>query len=316
MARGIKEGETSPRTWSLTTTLPPNFFWQLPKSEWDAAILREGQMAIKRLRERIRDSNRTFRFLLTVEVHTAKRTPDGKPTRQTGHLHLHILIHEVPGMRLTNDEIELAWCRWPKFEEIPANAETALKVAEAKGYKLGHVECHLERTTDPRDAARSNAYGRPAKEGVGYSLKYLFKQSTDEQEQREAALAQGRDPDTWEKPKAVRASLFYGTGCLQALGQIERSRVHARISRRLTREATASQSAGGAAPAEVRYRSPPLSPHCHVGSKELGATPWETKDTCDAWIESVMRATRERYRTQTQPKVITAITAMIQAQGP
>lgn len=302
MARGIKEGEESPRVWFLTCTLPPHFFWARPKDQWMAATLKEGQDAIKRFRERIRPSGRKFRFFLTVEVHTGKRVPGGKPTDQTGHFHLHIMIYEIPGMRLTKDEIELAWCRWPKFRPIPSRARVALHEAEQSGFKLGHVECHLVRTIDPRDERHSNAFGRPVKEGVGYSLKYLFKQAHGEE-----------SPDTphgqWETPLPVRTSLFFGKGWQTAFGLEERSRVCARIERRTTNE-----TAGGTAPSGAGGTAGGGSAHCQMGNKLQGLTPWSDPHTCKLWVEEAMRATRERYATQTRPKLMAAIRAMTSAQ--
>lgn len=330
MARGIAEGEQSPRVWSLTCTLPPTFFWARPKHEWRAATLQEGQLAMKRFRERIRESDerhRTFRFLTTPEVHNAKRVPDGKPTDQTGHFHLHILIFEIPGMPLRKREIELAWCKFPKFFEIPTDAEQAIRLAERRGWKLGHVECHLERTTLPEDAGRSNAYMRPLKEGVGYSLKYLFKEAYDEAKAYDLALANSDSPDAplklpeFESPQPVRTSLFFGTGCLTALGLEARSRLRARITRRETKQAATAANNPAADTASEGDKSPappqPGShPHCHVGIKEQGPTPWNPSLNQREWMEEVMRPVRERYATQRQPKVIAAVKAMIEAQGP
>jgi hypothetical protein len=292
--------------------MPPAWFEGRPKGDWHNDLWKEVQDAIKRARERIRSSGRQFpRYFVTSEDHTGKRTPDGLPTSHTGKPHVHMLLHEYPGSRLTNDEIELFWTRWPKFEPIPQKAEIALRVAAYKGYKLGHVEAHLERTTDPKDRSRSNAFARPAKEGVGYAMKYLFKDARDAVDTDHAT-----DAEIFRKPPRIRASLFYGRGWAEALGLEERAKVRARITRRETKEQRAAEPDPWAAKAATAAKAAD-NQHCHVLFKVQGAaTAWREPSDWTAWVEAVMAPIRERYVANRQQKIMAHAEAMRTAQGP
>lgn len=333
IAQNIREAEDAPRVWMTTPTLPPAYFAGMTDyREKELAILTEGTKAIKRLRQRLRAKGRklTFRFWLTTEMHTGKRVPDHKPTAQTGNPHLHILIFEYEGNRVTNDDIDLMWCNFPKFTKIPDRAEDALRLAEARGWKLGNIDTHLEYTIDPKDKGRSNKYGRDPAEAVAYASKYLAKDAFEKQsrfldpDSDGTEAGEGTLPD-FRKPPPVRHSLFWGLGGTEATKRERRLRRKMRSDRIWTRLWT---TAGHPRPGETPSGEPrasgehgqicPLSDFKEsLQGSARSARSWTPREGWEAWIESAMEKTRLRYATMTQPKVIAAAELMRRARdGP
>jgi hypothetical protein len=346
IAKAAKEAETAGRVWEYCITRPPEFFADC--TTWDEKVRklrRETALTRKRGRQRLvqrqhkkrrrelerelgpewfpitdREHRRidrelrkrhvfTFRWDECIEEHNAKRTPDGKPTPQTGNPHSHMTIYEYPGHRISNDELELWDCNFPKFHEIPAKAEDALQLATANGWKQGNVEAHLEATSDPRDRTRSNAYGRSPGEAVAYQHKYQTKDAWAYEENPE------QDPNPFRKPPPWRASLFFGRGWERALGLQERSKVCAAITRRQTAEAKPSvpQSCGRLATARVAETH-----HCQLVSTLQGAVPLARHEPMTPeLIEQIMGPIRQRYIEKRRPLIMASAEAIRRARdGP
>jgi hypothetical protein len=322
----------------VTLTLPPRRFNACTSyREKELLILKEAQDGIKRLRERLRAQGRriTFRYFLTVEEHTGERTPDRKPTSQTGNPHVHVTIYEAPPFvvttghadhtvttvteqhRISGDELELMWARFPKFEEIPRNPRRAIEVAEARGYKLGNADASLRSTLDPADAGKSNRYLADPRDAARYDMKYLSKDTR--RGHHGEATGQATALPAIRKPPPIRHSLFFGLGWAEALVGETAAKMRAELTRRITRnqrdgaKAPIPATAGPGASGEPGLICP-LSDF-RESLRVCVASPHEGLSADD--IERIMAPIRQRYIEKRRPLIMASAEAIRRARdGP
>lgn len=118
--RAAAETAVAARTWFGTLTLSPQAhyvvdtlcatrereFWNLSQDKQFGAQCKVIGAEITKWLKRIRkESGHQFRYLLVIERHDSERTSD----EMRGRAHAHLLLHEMPGQKMTKRLLEKQW---------------------------------------------------------------------------------------------------------------------------------------------------------------------------------------------------------------